>query len=388
MMKDMESSPSIGSGNVPKPPITLRLIVPASQCGSLIGKGGSKIKEIREVTGASIQVASEMLPNSTERAVTVSGASEAIELCIQHICAIMIESPPKGATIPYRPKPCTSTTNTGPSMLMTAGAVPALQGNLAGITTPADVGKLLSLGLGTSLGLTQADWRMTGLMDIAANLGTLNSFRPQDHNRGSANQQTHEMTVPNELIGCIIGKGGSKISEIRQLSGAMIRISNCEDVEGGKTDRTIIISGSGDAVALAQYLINASIDLQKAQTGPQPDGCSSSSSTETTTGATSTTATTGSGSDASAEPKPGLSSLPVSLTKVLGSSPTLLATLLNLGSAPSGANVLANALSVALLSCIRRGPYGAGGGGGGRDSYRGNPSNRLHRNERNRLNPY
>lgn len=33
-----------------KPPVTLRLVVPASQCGSLIGKGGSKIKEIREVT--------------------------------------------------------------------------------------------------------------------------------------------------------------------------------------------------------------------------------------------------------------------------------------------------------------------------------------------------
>ncbi|MEQ2160198.1 Poly(rC)-binding protein 3, partial [Goodea atripinnis] len=33
-----------------KPPITLRLVIPASQCGSLIGKGGSKIKEIREVS--------------------------------------------------------------------------------------------------------------------------------------------------------------------------------------------------------------------------------------------------------------------------------------------------------------------------------------------------
>ena len=31
------------------PPITLRLVVPASQCGSIIGKGGAKIKEIREV---------------------------------------------------------------------------------------------------------------------------------------------------------------------------------------------------------------------------------------------------------------------------------------------------------------------------------------------------
>ena len=76
---------------VPKPPITFRLIVPASQCGSLIGKGGSKIKEIREVTGASIQVASEMLPNSTERAVTISGSSDAITQCIYHICSVMTE---------------------------------------------------------------------------------------------------------------------------------------------------------------------------------------------------------------------------------------------------------------------------------------------------------
>lgn len=31
------------------PPVTLRLIVPGSQCGSIIGKGGTKIQEIREV---------------------------------------------------------------------------------------------------------------------------------------------------------------------------------------------------------------------------------------------------------------------------------------------------------------------------------------------------
>ena len=36
--------------------VSLKLIVPASQCGSLIGKGGSKIKEIRELSGANVQV--------------------------------------------------------------------------------------------------------------------------------------------------------------------------------------------------------------------------------------------------------------------------------------------------------------------------------------------
>lgn len=35
------------------------------------------------------------------------------------------------------------------------------------------------------------------------------------NNRSGSGQQTHEMTVPNDLIGCIIGKGGTKIAEIR-----------------------------------------------------------------------------------------------------------------------------------------------------------------------------
>lgn len=56
-----------------------------------IGKGGSKIKEIRETTGCSIQVASEMLPNSTERAVTLNGTSDAITQCIDQICSVMLE---------------------------------------------------------------------------------------------------------------------------------------------------------------------------------------------------------------------------------------------------------------------------------------------------------
>merc|ERR1712156_418820 len=86
--------------------------------------------------------------------------------------------------------------------------------------------------------------------------------------RAPQTQQTHEMTIPNELIGCIIGKGGSKIAEIRQLSGAMIRISNCEDREsGGNMDRTITITGNPESVALAQYLINMRISMETAAMG-------------------------------------------------------------------------------------------------------------------------
>ncbi len=47
-LQDMLQLPNPNS-TPSKPPITMRLIVPATQCGSLIGKGGSKIKDIRDV---------------------------------------------------------------------------------------------------------------------------------------------------------------------------------------------------------------------------------------------------------------------------------------------------------------------------------------------------
>ncbi|NWH77251.1 PCBP4 protein, partial [Piaya cayana] len=98
--EDLAGSDGAAAGRVP---VTLRLVIPASQCGSLIGKAGAKIREIRESTGAQVQVAGDLLPNSTERAVTVSGVPDTIIQCVRQICAVILESPPKGATIPYHP---------------------------------------------------------------------------------------------------------------------------------------------------------------------------------------------------------------------------------------------------------------------------------------------
>lgn len=251
----------ISPGTVPRPPITFRLVVPASQCGSLIGKGGAKIKEIREITGASIQVASEMLPNSTERAVTVSGSSEAVIQCIFHICTIMTEmnsqSPPKGVTVPYTP--LKAITVPGGVHGLPAFFQPTSQAVVPHNPTAVQpqIGKM-----GMHMNTMNGNPLGTNLLNPAA-LAMLTG-----QGRGQNSQQTHEMTVPNELIGCIIGKGGSKVAEIRQLSGAMIRISNCEDRDApANLDRTISITGNTESVALAQYLINMRISMETASLG-------------------------------------------------------------------------------------------------------------------------
>lgn len=69
----------------------------------------------------------------------------------------------------------------------------------------------------------------------------------------AANEGTNEAAVSLQLIGCIIGRQGAKINEIRQMSGAQIKIAN--PVEGS-TDRQVTITGSAASISLAQYLIN------------------------------------------------------------------------------------------------------------------------------------
>lgn len=58
--------------------------------------------------------------------------------------------------------------------------------------------------------------------------------------------------LPLQLIGCIIGRHGSKISEIRQMSGAHIKIGNQTE---GSSERHVTITGSPVSITLAQYLI-------------------------------------------------------------------------------------------------------------------------------------
>ncbi|XP_031970830.1 poly(rC)-binding protein 3 isoform X16 [Corvus kubaryi] len=207
-----------------KPPVTLRLVVPASQCGSLIGKGGSKIKEIRESTGAQVQVAGDMLPNSTERAVTISGTPDAIIQCVKQICVVMLEA----YTIQGQyaiPHP--DLTKLHQLAMQQTPFTPL------GQTTPAFPGEKLPL---------HSSEEAQNLMGQSSGLDA------------SPPASTHELTIPNDLIGCIIGRQGTKINEIRQMSGAQIKIANATE---GSSERQITITGTPANISLAQYLINA-----------------------------------------------------------------------------------------------------------------------------------
>ncbi|KAM4893597.1 poly(rC)-binding protein 4 isoform 2-T2 [Sylvia borin] len=181
-------------------PVTLRLVIPASQCGSLIGKAGAKIREIRE-------------------------------------------SPPKGATIPYHPGLSLGT------ILLSANQGFSMQGQYGGVS-PAEVTKLQQLS-GHALPFTPLGHAPTMMPGLDA----------------SSQSSSQEFLVPNDLIGCIIGRHGSKISEIRQMSGAHIKIGNQTE---GSNERHVTITGTPVSITLAQYLITACLETAKSTSQVPP----------------------------------------------------------------------------------------------------------------------
>ncbi|XP_036310966.1 poly(rC)-binding protein 2 isoform X8 [Pipistrellus kuhlii] len=346
------SSSMTNSTAASRPPVTLRLVVPASQCGSLIGKGGCKIKEIRESTGAQVQVAGDMLPNSTERAITIAGIPQSIIECVKQICVVMLEtlsqSPPKGVTIPYRPKPSSSPVifaggqdrySTGSDSASFPHTTPSMCLNPDLEGPPLELTKLHQLAM------QQSHFPMThGNTGFSAGLDA------------SAQTTSHELTIPNDLIGCIIGRQGAKINEIRQMSGAQIKIAN--PVEGS-TDRQVTITGSAASISLAQYLINVSLENAKpssqAASVTIPDHLSINLSQPSTPSSSSSSTTTPSLASAGTSDAP--SSLPNPLptapcvSSLLGMKPIPLLAL-NVVSAAKGTGASAATTTTSAVPCV------------------------------------
>ena len=75
-----------------------------------------------------------------------------------------------------------------------------------------------------------------------------------------------QVTLPNELVGAIIGPRGAKIQQIRQVTSANIIIddqpipsSNGSGGGGGGSDRIITIEGTTEQIGRAQVLLQQAV---------------------------------------------------------------------------------------------------------------------------------
>ncbi|SCV74236.1 BQ2448_6668 [Microbotryum intermedium] len=218
--------------------VTIRFIIPNARMGSVIGKGGAKIKEIQEASGARLQASEAMLPASTERVLSVSGVADAIHIAVYYIGTILQEHAGNMlVNTPYRPSVAPPLDPYG-AALPPPGAFGRGPPPPRGYPGPGGPGPHGHGGPGGGYG--------GGAIGPGA--------------------QTQQIFIPNELVGSIIGKGGAKINEVRQASQCQIKIDEpggAVAAGGSAQERLVTITGQSAGIQVAVRLLYARLEQEK-----------------------------------------------------------------------------------------------------------------------------
>ncbi|KAI8379408.1 uncharacterized protein BYT42DRAFT_325860 [Radiomyces spectabilis] len=251
--KILSETPLNEAGDSEPEKVTIRLIIPDSRMGTLIGRGGSMIRAIKEQSGVNAKASEEALPISTERLIYLTGSPEGIQVAVKKISEVLLEHndtrlPPHH--VPYAPQSQAMPTRGFHPMgraaasamgygMMGMGAMP-MNGAAAQFYYPQQ--GAAGYG-GMPVNPRQAGYGMGGMSGVV----------------GSHAQQ---IFIPNEMVGCIIGKRGSKINEIRQMSGSHIKIA---DPQGDNNERLVTITGTPESNQMALYMLYARLESEKSR---------------------------------------------------------------------------------------------------------------------------
>ncbi|KAI6370935.1 hypothetical protein MCOR25_004067 [Pyricularia grisea] len=247
----LEGAPSMGMGGVVSNNGThpIKLLISHNQMGTIIGRQGLKIKHIQDVSGVRMVAQKEMLPQSTERVVEVQGTPEGIQRAVWEICKCLIDDWQRGTgTVLYNP-----VVRTQP-----AGATQMGGGGAGyGTSNRGDYSSSRVTRTGNGADFSNGGGRSYNRRSDsdAANRG------PPTHDENGEEIQTQNISIPADMVGCIIGRAGSKISEIRKTSGARISIAKAPHDETG--ERMFTIMGSAKANETALFLLYENLEAEK-----------------------------------------------------------------------------------------------------------------------------
>lgn len=193
--------------------IAIKLLISHNQMGTIIGRQGTKIKYIQDVSDSRVIAMKEILPQSTERVVEVTGAPEGIQRAVWEICKCLVDDWQRGTgTVLYNP------------LSRTQGVSPS--GGDRNYPQERSYGssRVTRTGNGADFSNNSGGRAYNRRSDSdAASRG------PPTHDENGEEIQTQNISIPADMVGCIIGRGGSKISEIRKASGARISIAKVSE---------------------------------------------------------------------------------------------------------------------------------------------------------------
>ena len=259
----------------------LRLLIPHILIGSIIGKGGARIREIQEASGARLNASDTCLPMSGERSLVVMGVADAVHIATYYVGSTLLEQlndrfggpaasayatrsgQPAGSipggmqVVPYIPQPASGHFGRGDNYYrqhdrraqqMVPPPYPQQYPHAAAHANPA-----VPVYGAQPQGYPAAP-------HVQPHVGGHGG--PQPHAGGPQGQPmqtgmpggpvTQQIYIPNDMVGAIIGKGGQKINEIRQMSGSVIKINEPQD---SSNERLVTITGTEECNRMALYML-------------------------------------------------------------------------------------------------------------------------------------
>ena len=260
----------------------LRLLIPHILIGSIIGKGGARIREIQEASGARLNASDSCLPMSSERSLVVMGVADAVHIATYYVGSTLLEQlndrfggptasayatrsgAPAGSipggmqVVPYCPQPASGHYGRGENYgrqndrrahHLPPAPYPQQYPHAAAQANPA-----IPMQYGAQGGAYGAAPHAQPHM--APHTGPQpHGGAPQAQPMGGAipgGPITQQIYIPNDMVGAIIGKGGQKINEIRQISGSVIKINEPQD---NSNERLVTITGTEECNRMALYML-------------------------------------------------------------------------------------------------------------------------------------
>ncbi|XP_041334294.1 heterogeneous nuclear ribonucleoprotein K-like [Pyrgilauda ruficollis] len=254
--EDMEEEQAFKRSRNTDEMVELRILLQSKNAGAVIGKGGKNIKALRTDYNASVSVPDSSGP---ERILSISADTETIGEILKKIIPTLEEYQHyKGSDFD-----CELRLLIHQSL---AGGIIGVKG--AKIKELREVLDLMSYDRRGRPGD-----RYDGMM-MQCHVDACDDMQPPELFEGGSGYDysytggrgsygdlggpiiTTQVTIPKDLAGSIIGKGGQRIKQIRHESGASIKID--EPLEGSE-DRIITITGTQDQIQNAQYLLQNSV---------------------------------------------------------------------------------------------------------------------------------
>uniref|UniRef100_A0A2N9IAQ6 K Homology domain-containing protein n=1 Tax=Fagus sylvatica TaxID=28930 RepID=A0A2N9IAQ6_FAGSY len=276
--------------------VSCRLLAEAAQVGSVIGKGGKVVEKIRKDSGSKIRVLTDKLPACaapSDEMIEIEGDVLAVKKALVAVSRRLQDCSPVDKTRMVGSKPLEavnretlpdlrvdylSQRNSGlptmpsSSISYASGIHPVLVEVDKGGSIVRNLQNDTNASISVGASIAECDER---LITVTASENPDSRYSPAqkavvlvfcrsieaaiekglDSGSNKGSTVNARLVVPSNQVGCLLGKGGSIVSEMRKVTGAGIRIIGGEQVPKcvSENDQVVQISGEFSNVQDALY---------------------------------------------------------------------------------------------------------------------------------------